>query len=73
MKRIFSILIGLFLMCSLCACQQAATSSDEAPDQQALTEDATAYFEKMIDGDFETQFNALPQGVKEKTHRPNPC
>ncbi len=50
---------------SLCACQQAAPSSGEAPDQQAITEEATEYFNQMMDGDFETFFNALPQGVQD--------
>ena len=36
----------------------------QAPDQQAITEEATEYFNQMMDGDFETFFNALPQGVQ---------
>ena len=35
------------------------------PDQQAITEEATEYFNQMMDGDFETFFNALPQGVQD--------
>lgn len=67
MKRILGLIISLVFICSLCACQQAATSSGEAPDQQAITEEATTYFNQMINGDFETLFNALPQGVQDKT------
>ena len=37
------------------------------PDQQAITEEATEYFNQMMDGDFETFFNALPQGVQDNT------
>lgn len=55
----------ILLVFSLCACQQAAPSSGEAPDQQAITEEATEYFNQMMDGDFETFFNALPQGVQD--------
>ena len=65
MKRLISLfLCGLFAF-SLSACQQAAPSSSEAPDQQANTEEATEYFNQMMDGDFETFFNALPQGVQD--------
>ena len=62
MKRLSCLLLGILLVFSLCACQQAAPSSGEAPDQQAITEEATEYFNQMMDGDFETFFNALPQG-----------
>ena len=65
MKRLSCLLLGILLVFSLCACQQAAPSSGEAPDQQAITEEATEYFNQMMDGDFETFFNALPQGVQE--------
>ena len=61
MKRLSCLLLGILLVFSLCACQQAAPSSGEAPDQQAITEEATEYFNQMMDGDFETFFNALPQ------------
>lgn len=64
MKRLSCLLLGILLVFSLCACQQAAPSSGEAPDQQAITEEATEYFNQMMDGDFETFFNALPQGVR---------
>ena len=65
MKRLSCLLLGILLVFSLCACQQAAPSSGEAPDQQAITEEATEYFKQMMDGDFETFFNALPQGVQD--------
>ena len=42
MKRLSCLLLGILLVFSLCACQQAAPSSGEAPDQQAITEEATA-------------------------------
>ena len=67
MKRLSCLLLGILLVFSLCACQQAAPSSGEAPDQQAITEEATEYFNQMMDGDFETFFNALPQGVQDNT------
>lgn len=66
MKRLISLLFGVLLACSLCACQQGASSS-EAPDQQAITEEASEYFNQMMGGDFETFFNALPHGVQDKT------
>ena len=53
MKRLSCLLLGILLVFSLCACQQAAPSSGEAPDQQAITEEATEYFKQMVDGDFE--------------------
>ena len=64
MKRLISLFLCVLFTFSLCACQQAAPSSSEAPDQQAITEEATEYFNQMMDGDFETFFNALPQGVQ---------
>ena len=67
MKRLICLLFGILLACSLCACQQAAPSSSEAPDQQVIKEEATEYFNQMMDGDFETFFNALPQDVQDKT------
>lgn len=65
MKRLSCLLLGILLVFSLCACQQTAPSSSEASDQQAITEEATEYFNQMMDGDFETFFNALPQGVQD--------
>ena len=67
MKRIITLLACLLLMCSLCACQDAAPVSDETVDEQAIIENATNYFNLMLEGDFETLFNDLPKGVKEKT------
>ena len=67
MKRLISVFLCVLFAFSLCACQQAAPSSSEAPDQQAITEEATEYFNQMMDGDFETFFNALPQGVQDNT------
>ena len=65
MKRLISLFLCVLFTFSLCACQQAAPSSIKAPDQQAITEEATEYFNQMMDGDFETFFNALPQGVQD--------
>lgn len=65
MKPLSCLLLGILLVFSLCACQKAAPSSGETPDQQAITEEATEYFNQMMDGDFETFFNALPQGVQD--------
>ena len=65
MKRWISLFLCVLFAFSLCACQQAVPSSSEAPDQQAITEEATEYFNQMMDGDFETFFNALPQGVQD--------
>lgn len=67
MKRLSCLLIGILLASSLCACQQPAGTSSEDPDQQAITEEAAEYFSQMMNGDFETFFNALPQGVQDKT------
>ena len=65
MKRLICLFLCVLFAFSLCACQQAAPPSSEAPDQQAITEEATEYFNQMMDGDFETFFNALPQGVQD--------
>ena len=65
MKRLISLFLCVLFTFSLCACQQAAPSSIKAPDQQAITEEAPEYFNQMMDGDFETFFNALPQGVQD--------
>ena len=67
MKRLISLFLCVLFTFSLCACQQAAPSSSVAPDQQAITEVASEYFIQMMDGDFETFFNALPQGVQDNT------
>ena len=67
MKRLICLFLCVLFAFSLCACQQAAPPSSEAPDQQAITEEATEYFNQMMDGDFETFFNALPQGVQDNT------
>lgn len=67
MKRLICLTTGILLACFLCACQQAALSSSETPDQQEITEEATEYFKQMMDGNFETFFNALPQEVQENT------
>ena len=67
MKRLISLFLCVLFTFSLCACQQAAPSSSGAPDQQDITEEATEYFNQMLDGDFETFFNALPQGVQDNT------
>lgn len=67
MKRIFNILIDVFLICSLCACQQAASTPAKPPDQEELIESATSYFNQMLSGDFETLYNDLPNGVQKNT------
>ncbi len=65
MKRLSCLLLGI-LACFFSLCLPAGRSiSGEAPDQQAITEEATEYFNQMMDGDFETFFNALPQGVQD--------
>lgn len=67
MKQWICLIFGVLLACSLCACQQTTSSYREAPDQQDITEEATEHFNQMLDGDFETFFNALPQGVQDNT------
>ena len=67
MKRLICLFLCVLFAFSLCACQQAAPSSSEVPDQQAIKEEATEYFNQMMDGDFKTFFNALPQDVQDKT------
>lgn len=67
MKRLMCLITGILLAGFLCACQQAVSSSNKAPDQQAITEEATEYFNQMMDGDFVTFFHALPQEVQENT------
>ena len=48
MKRLISLFLCVLFAFSLCACQQAAPSSGEAPDQQAITEEATEYFNQVM-------------------------
>lgn len=67
MKRLICLLLCVLFAFSLCGCQQDTPSSSEIPDKQAVTEEATEYFNQMMDGDFETFFNALPQGVQDNT------
>ena len=67
MKRLICLFLCVLFAFLLCACQQAAPSSSEAPDQQAIIEEATEYFHQMMEGDFETFFHALPQGVQANT------
>ena len=67
MKRIFIFLCSLLLVCSLCACQEAAPTSSKTPDQQELIDNATAYFNQMLEGNFDTLYSELPKGVQEKT------
>lgn len=66
MKKTFILLLSILMMFSLSACQKAAESSD-TPDEDALIQNATEYFEQMRSGDFETIYNALPEGVKKQT------
>ena len=67
MKRLISLFLCVLFAFSLFAGQQAAKSSGEAPDRQAITEEATEAVNQRMDGDFETFFNALPQGVQDNT------
>ena len=67
MKRLICLFLCVLFAFLLCACQQAAPSASEAPDQQAIIEEATEYFHQMMEGDFETFFHALPQGVQANT------
>ena len=67
MKRVFIFLYSLLLVCSLCACQEVAPTSSKTPDQQDMIDDATAYFNQMLEGDFDTLYSELPKGVQEKT------
>ena len=67
MKRLICLCLCVLFAFLLCACQQAAPSASEAPDQQAIIEEATEYFHQMMEGDFETFFHALPQGVQANT------
>ena len=67
MKRLICLFLCVLFAFLLCACQQAAPSDSEAPDQQAIIEEATEYFHQMMEGDFETFFHALPQGVQANT------
>ena len=67
MKRLICLCLCVLFAFLLCACQQAAPSASEAPDQQAIIEKATKYFHQMMEGDFETFFHALPQGVQANT------
>ena len=67
MKRLICLCLCVLFAFLLCACQQAAPSASGAPDQQAIIEEATEYFHQMMEGDFETFFHALPQGVQANT------
>ena len=67
MKRLICLCLCVLFAFLLCACQQAAPSASEAPDQPAIIEKATEYFHQMMEGDFETFFHALPQGVQANT------
>ena len=67
MKRLICLCLCVLFAFLLCACQQAAPSASEAPDQQAIIEEATEYFHQMMEGDYETFFHALPQGVQANT------
>jgi hypothetical protein len=66
MKKYILLLLSSLMIFSLSACQKAATPSD-APDEDAIIQDATEYFKQMRSGDFETIYNALPNGVKNQT------
>ena len=66
MKKVFAFLLSSLMIFSLSACQKAVEPSD-ALDEDALIQNAAEYFEQMRSGDFETIYNALPDGVKKQT------
>lgn len=66
MKKSILLLLSVLMIFSLSACQKAVEPS-EAPDGDAIIQNATEYFEQMRSGDFETIYNALPDGVKKQT------
>ncbi|MBU5439328.1 DUF3887 domain-containing protein [Tissierella sp. MSJ-40] len=66
MKKTFVLLLSSLMIFSLSACQKAVEPSD-APDENVIIQNATEYFEQMCSGDFETIYNALPEGVKKQT------
>lgn len=66
MKKYILLLLSSLMIFSLTACQKAATPSD-TPDEDAIIQNATEYFEQMRSGDFEAIYNALPDGVKQQT------
>ena len=66
MKKFIILLLSGLLIFSSSACQKATTPS-VAPNEDAIIQNATEYFEQMRSGDFETIYNALPKGVKKQT------
>ena len=66
MKKFILLLLSSLMIFSLSACQKAVTPSD-TPDEDAIIQNATEYFEQMRSGNFETIYNALPDGVKKQT------
>lgn len=66
MKKTILILLSTLMVFSLTACQKAAEPS-AVPDEDTIVQEATGYFEQMRSGDFETIYNALPDGVKKQT------
>jgi hypothetical protein len=67
-KRILFLLFMIFTF-TLTACQKKAEPAD-TPDEDEIIKEATEYFEQMRAGDFETFYNALPEGVKKQTKSP---
>lgn len=65
MKRLSCLLLGILLVFLFVPASRPLHLPARLPDQQAITEEATEYFNQMMDGDFETFFNALPQGVQD--------
>jgi len=63
-KRILFLLFMIFTF-TLTACQKKAEPAD-TPDEDEIIKEATEYFEQMRAGDFETFYNALPEGVKNR-------
>lgn len=66
MKKTILLLLLTLMIFSFSACQKAVESSDTF-DENAMIQNATEYFEQMRSGDFETIYNALPDGVKKQT------
>lgn len=66
MKKFILLLLSSLMIFSLSACQKAVEPSD-VPDEDMIIQNTTEYFEQMRSGDFETIYNALPDGVKKQT------
>lgn len=71
MKRdiLFPLCLIIIFSLSLTACKKK-TEQTYVPNEDEIIKEATEYFEQMLEGDFETFYNALPEGVKEQTKSP---